>query len=61
MNEGPIKSDIQPQRATEVSKRMSLKDRALRVGVWIGGFAVGLMLSLGVAEGIHKIAEHLQQ
>ena len=61
MNEGPIKSDIQPRRATEVSKRMSLKDRALRIGVWIGGFAVGLMFSLAVAEGIHKLGEHLQR
>ncbi|TSD05258.1 MAG: hypothetical protein Greene07147_579 [Parcubacteria group bacterium Greene0714_7] len=61
MSEGPIRSDIQPRRATEVSKRMSLTDRALRIGLWIGGFAVGLMFSLGVAEGIHRLGEHLQQ
>lgn len=61
MIEGLIKSDIRPRCATEVSKRMSLKDRALRISLWVGGFVVGLMFSLGVAEGIHKLGERLQQ
>lgn len=61
MIEGPIKSDIKPRRATEVSERMSLKDRALHAGLWLGGFVVGLMASLVVTEGIHKIVERLQQ
>lgn len=62
MTEGPVKSDARPRGvATEISKRLSLKDRALRLSLWVGGFVVGLMFSLAVAEGIHKLGEHLQQ
>lgn len=61
MAEGSIKGDATHHGvATEISKRLSLKDRALHVGFWVGGFVVGLMASLVVTEGIHKIAERLQ-
>lgn len=62
MTEGPIKGDAKPHGvATEVSKRLSLRDRALHVGLWVGGFVAGLMASLVVAEGIRTLGEHLQQ
>ncbi len=62
MTEGVIKSDAKPRgTAIEVSKRLSLKDRALRFGGFVGGFAFGLMLFLMAAGGVHELREYLQR